>query len=373
MSRTSFENFIRFGGTKTFVRNLGSRPALEMKQDNPSQEDVVRQWVDEVWNRSFKATTQAILKTKPFEFSTAGLSDLDVEALRADAVGTVLAAMEREGFDLISDEGWQRALAVLFGYLNQAQQIAMQIEYYVWNTQQDARVRGAHSERDGKIFRWDDPPEGGHPSQDFGCRCYARALGIEGYWERIKPSVDAFAFEADTLEGSVDHMYLDTEDNVTVGVGTLLATSDAAAALAFRHRDTDELATEAEMRAEFELIDGILGSQERGAEYYRDFTSLYLPQDEIDRLVIEHMRSDFDDLLKMFPYFGDFPLSAQIALWDMIYNLGPGGLRREFPLMRQAIQDGDWEEAARQSHRSDIGETRNDYVHDLFMGAAEDD
>jgi len=85
------------------------------------------------------------------------------------------------------------------------------------------------------------------------------------------------------------------------------------------------------------------------------------------------MRGDFDDLLRMFPYFGDFPLSAQIALWDMIYNLGPGGLRREFPLMRQAIQDGDWEEAARQSHRGDIGEPRNDYVRDLFMEAAEDD
>ena len=315
----------------------------------------------------------AILKTKPFEFSPSGLSDLDMDALRAEAVGVVRDAVAREGLDLITDAGQQRALAVLLGYLNQAQQMAMGIDFYVWSTQHDARVRADHAERDDEIFRWDNPPEGGHPSQDFGCRCYARALGIEGYWERIKPSVDAFAFEADTLEGSVDHMYLDTEDNVTVGIGTLLATSDAAAALAFRHRDTDELATEAEIRAEFDLIDGMLGSQERGAEYYRNFTSLYLPQDEIDRLVVEHMRGDFDDLLRMFPYFGDYPLPAQIALWDMIYNLGPGGLRREFPLMRQAIQDGDWEEAARQSHRSDIGEPRNDYVRDLFMEAAEDD
>lgn len=164
-----------------------------------------------------------------------------------------------------------------------------------------------------------------------------------------------------------------TLDNVTVGIGTLLATSDSAAALAFRHRDTDELATEAEIRAEFDLIDDMLGSQERGAEYYRNVTSLHLPQDEIDRLVVAHMRGDLDDLLRMFPYFGDYPLSAQIALWDMIYNLGAGGLLREFPLMRQAIQEGNWEEAARQSHRSGIGESRNDYVRDLFMEAGEDD
>jgi hypothetical protein len=35
--------------------------------------------------------------------------------------------MEREGFDLDSADGVQRALAVLFGFLNQAQQQAMGI------------------------------------------------------------------------------------------------------------------------------------------------------------------------------------------------------------------------------------------------------
>jgi len=180
MSLTSSENFIRFGGTKTFVLALYSRPSFESKQDNPSEEDPVRQWVDDVWNQSFGAATQAILKTKPFEFSAAGLSDLDMDTLRADAVLVLLAAIDREGFDLSSDEGQQRALAVLFGYLNQAQQAAMGIEFYVWNTQHDARVREGHTELDGKIFRWDDPPEGGHPSQDFGCRCYGRALRVTG-------------------------------------------------------------------------------------------------------------------------------------------------------------------------------------------------
>jgi hypothetical protein len=76
--------------------NLNNHPAFEVKQDTPTREDVVRQWVDDVWNRSFGATTQAILKTKPFEFSAVGLSDLDMDALRADAVHDVLAAMERK-------------------------------------------------------------------------------------------------------------------------------------------------------------------------------------------------------------------------------------------------------------------------------------
>jgi GH24 family phage-related lysozyme (muramidase) len=55
----------------------------------------------------------------------------------------------------------------------------------------------------------------------------------------------------------------------------------------------------------------------------------------------------------------------------MIYNLGPSRLA-QFRLLRQAILDGDWEEAARQSHRQGPSEERNQFVFDLFMDAAED-
>ena len=65
------------------------------------------------------------------------------------------------------------------------------------------------------------------------------------------------------------------------------------------------------------------------------------------------------------------PLSAQIALWDMIYNLGPTGLA-QFRMLRQAILDGDWEEAAEQSYRNGPSEVRNQYVFGLFMDAAEE-
>lgn len=137
-----------------------------------------------------------------------------------------------------------------------------------------------------------------------------------------------------------------------------------------RRRASGDLASEDEIRAEFELIAGMEASTEHTAEYYEDFTELYLSQDAIDRLVTDHMRGDFPALLRLYPEFGNLPLSAQIALWDMIYNLGPAGLAG-FQLLRQAIHDGDWEEAARQSHRLRISDDRNDFVFDLFMDAAE--
>lgn len=96
-----------------------------------------------------------------------------------------------------------------------------------------------------------------------------------------------------------------------------------------------------------------------------------LPQADVDRLVTDHMRGDFEALLRQYPGFGNLPLSVQIALWDMIYNLGSSGLA-EFRLLHQAILDGNWEEAARQSHRQGPSEERNRFGFDLFMDAAEE-
>lgn len=45
--------------------------------------------------------------------------------------------------------------------------------YYVWYTREDDKVRGSHAQRQGQVFNWDNPPEGGHPGEDYGCRCLA--------------------------------------------------------------------------------------------------------------------------------------------------------------------------------------------------------
>lgn len=279
--------------------------------------------------------------------------------------------MGREGIDLTSSAWEERAVAVLVGFVNQAQQEAMGIEFYVWQTQSDARVREGHAERDDKIFRWDVPPEGGHPSQDFGCRCYARPLGKEGYWERVSEGVETFAADVDALEGTIDHMYLDTNGNVTVGQGKLLSSADDAADLPFQVRTTGTLASTADIRNEFETIHAMQDAVGREADYFAAFTHLNLSQDTIERLVVEHIRDNFEGLLSIFPDFGNFPVAAQVAIWDMVYNLGLGGFRREFPNLQEAIRAGDWAIAASESARTDVGPERNDYVFDLFMEAAD--
>ena len=59
------------------------------------------------------------------------------------------------------------------GELNKTRQEAAGVTQYIWCTSGDNAVREEHADRDGRIFSWDDPPEGGHPGDDFQCRCSA--------------------------------------------------------------------------------------------------------------------------------------------------------------------------------------------------------
>lgn len=44
---------------------------------------------------------------------------------------------------------------------------------YIWRTQGDGKVRESHAARDGEVFSWDSPPDGGHPGEAPNCRCWA--------------------------------------------------------------------------------------------------------------------------------------------------------------------------------------------------------
>ena len=69
--------------------------------------------------------------------------------------------------------------------VNEIRQNDAGIVGYIWRNSQDRRVvgnpagpykptraHGNHWEREGKFFRWDDPPGDGHPGQAIGCRCF---------------------------------------------------------------------------------------------------------------------------------------------------------------------------------------------------------
>ena len=61
----------------------------------------------------------------------------------------------------------------LAGKMARARQQAAGVNEYIWRTVGDDRVRPAHAARDGRRFAWGNPPPGGHPGEDYNCRCVA--------------------------------------------------------------------------------------------------------------------------------------------------------------------------------------------------------
>lgn len=60
----------------------------------------------------------------------------------------------------------------LVSAMNRERNLALGLEEYVWRTSKDERVRPTHRAKEGRTFRWDDPPEDtGNPGEDYNCRC----------------------------------------------------------------------------------------------------------------------------------------------------------------------------------------------------------
>ena len=63
---------------------------------------------------------------------------------------------------------------------------------YIWRTVRDGNVRGAPAVREGKLFSWTNPPPGGHPAEDYNCRCWAETTKLD-----MKPSAECIQLSVD--------------------------------------------------------------------------------------------------------------------------------------------------------------------------------
>ncbi len=64
----------------------------------------------------------------------------------------------------------------LVGELNKISHHQSGGQEYRWSTSRDSRVRSTHAVRNGKLFRWDNAPDDGHPGQPIQCRCVAKFI-----------------------------------------------------------------------------------------------------------------------------------------------------------------------------------------------------
>lgn len=121
-----------------------------------------RQLVDEVSSTTLQAvrTGKGAAEVEQLLVDRFGVSDSRAELIARDQVGKLHAG------------------------LNEERQRELGVEGYVWRTSADERVRPEHAAREGKRFRWSDPPADGHPGQPYNCRCEA-APDLEALMERL--------------------------------------------------------------------------------------------------------------------------------------------------------------------------------------------
>jgi GH24 family phage-related lysozyme (muramidase) len=172
-------------------------------------------------------------------------------------------------------------------------------------------------------------------------------------------------------------MYLDSVGKVTVGIGTRLGDAEEAKKLPFTrdYQGMCRMVSPEEIEQAYNAVAADSVAQvarypKRSAGSYETTTDLRLPIEVAKALRDKHIEDDYHNLKILFYEFDSFPEDAQIALFDMIYNLGASGLELKFPRMNDAVRAKNWLEAARQSHRLEIQPERNYETGRLFGNAA---
>ncbi len=166
------------------------------------------------------------------------------------------------------------------------------------------------------------------------------------------------------FEGSVPHMYLDTNGYVTVGVGGLVPTEAAARRLFMRDRASHAAATPDEQAEEWNMV----GGMKRGlkASAYLRVCNLEMAPAEIKRLFNARVMEFQQQLRAVYLNYDSCPAPCRLALLDMAFNLGCGALNRKWPSLRSAVLTMNWLEAAKQSFRPQSSTARNVAVAELF-------
>lgn len=169
-------------------------------------------------------------------------------------------------------------------------------------------------------------------------------------------------------EGARNSMYVDTAGNVTVGIGHMLPNAAAGYNLGFTkthhisrgHGDSEDV----EQTASHSDIDAAFNAAKT-----HTYSNVHLSDQAMIADCVGIVERDRATLRNMYSDFDHFPQSAKTALHDMLYNLGEGKLKSEFPNFNAAVNRKDWPTAATESHRTGIGDSRNKDTHDQFTNA----
>jgi predicted chitinase len=166
---SKFAAWIRSGGNSVFVLPLGPVRASEVKFSV-----VPDRLLDSIIDDALAAGVARLNGFLP-EGVSIDITSVDLTAIRDQLRSSVAGRLNETGVpvnpnDPVIDAILARYAEALNGHF---QRDALQLETYIWRSQDDARVRAAHADHDDRAFAWANPPAGGHPGEAWNCRCTA--------------------------------------------------------------------------------------------------------------------------------------------------------------------------------------------------------
>jgi len=183
-------------------------------------------------------------------------------------------------------------------------------------------------------------------------------------WEQVKAFYGKY-------EGDIDKPYLDSNGNVTFGVGHMAGNYKDFANQDWISEQTGHKATPQELQVAWaalqaERAKGMVNGRYQGnrsAESFSNVTGLSLNLGASDDLLAQDYANAERQGLKIIP--GPLPKEARHIVTDMVFNLGASKFSQaEFPNLFKELmtqQKGWLSRAAQEVHIKNIGPERNDY------------
>lgn len=158
---SKFSAWIRSGGNRVFDLPPGPVQALEVKF-SVVPDLLLDSIIDD-------ALAEGVARLNGFlpEGVSIDITSIDLTKIRDQLRTSVADRLNETGVavdpnDLVINAILARYTEALNGHF---QRNALQLETYIWRSQDDSRVREAHAENDDRVFAWANPPAGGHPGE----------------------------------------------------------------------------------------------------------------------------------------------------------------------------------------------------------------
>jgi len=179
-------------------------------------------------------------------------------------------------------------------------------------------------------------------------------------------------------EKKISHFYLDSVGEVTVGVGHLVQNRNAVGNLVMYkvvNNFPTTLASLADKQKEYDAVSRM--KKNYRAEWYGKHTTLVMKNADLTALLDKQINLFYKELSRIYTKANGYPddfdkldNNVQVALFDMIFNLGARKLVANFTNFNKALKAGDWKKAASECNRPQLDPLRNSYVKNKLLAAA---